>query len=312
MNCVGPQQGDGFGKPRRSRDSLREFLLSSFVLAFAFVFVVSMLSVLPATAQEEEEEAATEGGQSRESMAVDATATQWSFQFAVEGNFNYKDDEIAPGVTRPEGGLGFLQFRFVAPVAKSEKIPFTMLPRLTMRAVEDKNGKYGFGQSDIFILGIVDQWATGRWGIGPQINFPADKGFGNPEWGFGLAGAVTQRAMKDKLFLALLLQQTWSKDPDPDGSGDTKPSPLGINPVIVYQLGNGFYIGNGDFVIRYNWNDGSWFWPLRVRLGKAWILPEKTYNAYIEYGTALDFKDWKGAVPEHTVRLNFQFQIPVS
>ncbi|MCK5619761.1 MAG: hypothetical protein KAJ17_10190, partial [Candidatus Krumholzibacteria bacterium] len=27
--------------------------------------------------------------QSRESMAVDATASQWSFQFAVEGFFDY-------------------------------------------------------------------------------------------------------------------------------------------------------------------------------------------------------------------------------
>ena len=271
-----------------------------------------LVAVAPVTVQAQDEETtevATVGGQSRESMAVDATASQWSFQFALEGNFNYKTDEIFPGVTRPEGGMGFLQFRLVAPVPKSDKIPFTMLPRLTLRAVEDKNGKYGFGQSDIFVLGIVDQWSTGRWGIGPQVNFPAQEGFGNTNWGLGLAGAITQRAMDDKLFLAFLLQQTWSKDPA--GSGDTKPSPLGINPVIVYQLGGGVYLGNGDFVIKYDYTNGGWFVPLRLRLGKAWIGDESTWNAYIEYGTALEFKTWRGPIPEHTVRINVQYQLPV-
>jgi hypothetical protein len=173
--------------------------------------------------------------------------------------------------------------------------------------VENKDEEFGFGQSDLFVLGIVDEWATGRWGIGPQINFPAKEGFGNTNWGFGLAGAVTQREMEDKLFLALLLQQVWTKN----DAGDTKAAPLGINPVIVYQLGSGYYIGNGDFVIRYDYNTGGWFIPVRLRVGKAWIFPEKTWNAYIEYGTALEFKSWRGPVPEHTIRINVQFQIPV-
>lgn len=212
-------------------------------------------------------------------------------------------------MARPEAGKGFLQFRMVAPISKSEKIPFTMLPRLTLRALENKDGDYGFGNSDIFVLGIVQQWAKGRWGIGPQINFPAKAGFGTTNWGFGLAGAVTQREYDDKVFLAFLVQQTWSKDPA--GSDDIKASPLGLNLVFVYQLGGGFYLGNGDFVIRYNWNDGSWFVPLRVRLGKAWILPDKTWNAYVEYGTAAQISDWTGPIANHTVRINVQFQLPV-
>lgn len=268
---------------------------SSFLIA-----VLILVLAAPLRAQE----------QSRESMAVDATATQWSYQFAVEGNFDYKDDVLDNGRMRAEGNRGFFQFRLVAPLPKG-KLPLTLLPRLTMRLVEEKNeGNYGFGQSDVFVLGIVQQWATGRWGLGPQINFPAEKGFGNPEWGYGLAGAITQRALDDKLFLVLLLQQTWSKDPS-GLTNDTKASPLGINPGIVYQLGKGYYVGNGDFVISYNWNDGSWFVPLRLRLGKAWIQPTRTFNAYVEYGTALDYRDWQGSVANHTVRINFQFQLPL-
>lgn len=264
--------------------------------AFFFIFSIFLTSLW---AQE----------QSRESMAVDATATQWSYQFAYEGFFDYKTDEIAEGVTRPEGNKGFLQFRMVAPLPKSKKMPLTLLPRLTLRAVQNSAGDYGFGSSDIFVLGILNEWATGRWGIGPQINFPAaDKKFGSTKWGLGLAGGATQRAMSDKIFLGLLLQQVWREN----SMGETKAAPLGINPIFVYQLGQGWYIGNGDFVMQYNWQDGSWFVPLHVRFGKAFIDDTKTFNAYIEWGTSMVYTDWKGPVASQAVRINVQWQIPLS
>ena len=248
------------------------------------------------------------GGQSRESMAVDATAAQWSYQFAYEGFYDYRTDPGPSGAPRDEGIKTQLQFRLVAPLPKSEKMPLTLLPRLTLRLVENPNSKWGSGGGDLFALGILQQWATGRWGLGPQINFPSADGFGNTNWGFGLAGAVTQRAANDKLFLALLLQQVWGKQ----GSSDAVvAAPLNINPVIVLQLGKGVYIGNGDFVIRYNWQDQSWFVPVQVRLGKAFIQPDKTYNVYIEYGTSVVYDNWAPPVATHAVRVNFQFQLPI-
>ena len=42
--------------------------------------------------------------QSRESMAVDATAAQWSYQFAYEGFFDYDTTD-----GRPEGNKGFFR-----------------------------------------------------------------------------------------------------------------------------------------------------------------------------------------------------------
>ena len=112
--------------------------------------------------------------QSRESAAVDPTAAQWSLQFAYEKFFDYKEKDI-----RGEGNSGFFQFRMVAPLPASETIPITLLPRLTARFVQNSKDEFGFGQSDLFILGIINQWSSGRWGIGPQINFPSQAGFGN-------------------------------------------------------------------------------------------------------------------------------------
>jgi hypothetical protein len=246
--------------------------------------------------------------QSRESMAVDATASQWSYQFALEGFFDYKTDTLENGTERPPGNEGFLQFRLVAPMPKSEKIPLTLLPRLTLRLVKNADKDIGFGSSDIFILGIMQQWSTGRWGFGPQINFPAKAGFGSTNWGYGLAAALTQRAAQDKLFMALLLQQTWRKRDD----GITAATPLSINPSFVVQLGKGVYIGNGDYVINYDWHNKALFVPFGVRLGKAWVGPETTWNAYIEYASGEYYSDWQGSVASHAIRVNVQFQIPVS
>ena len=257
------------------------------------IIFVSFVLAIPIFAQE----------QSRESAAVDPTASQWSLQFAYEGFFDYKETE-----TRGEGNKGFFQFRMVAPLPADESFPITLLPRLTLRLVQNSASDFGFGQSDIFVLGILNQWATGRWGLGPQINFPSQGGFGNPNWGYGLAAAVTQRALSDKLFIALLLQQTWSKN----SAGETKASALGINTIIVYQLGDGWYIGNGDFVIRYDWDSGSFNVPFGLRLGKAFINPDGTWNAYLEYASSLVYDSFPGPIPGHSLRINVQYQIPVS
>jgi hypothetical protein len=258
--------------------------------------------------------ATSQAQQSRESAAVDPTATQWSYQFAVEAFFDYKTDTMKTGAVRPKGNNGFFQFRWVAPIPKGTLLPITLLPRLTFRLISNAEDDIGIGGSDLFVLGILGDWGTGRWGIGPQINFPAMDGFGNKKFGFGLAAAITQRAMSDKLFFSLLLQQTWTSVDDGMGGSKSQASPLSINPAFVLQLGQGWYIGNGDFLIRYMW-DGDykgWWFPFGVRVGRAFVLPDKTYNAYIEYANSLIYEDWIGAIPTWSIRVNFQFQIPVS
>jgi hypothetical protein len=262
---------------------------------FKYLIIISITLVftIPIFAQE----------QSRESAAVDPTAAQWSFQLAYEGQFDYKDQEV-----RGEGNKGFLQFRLVAPLPADESFPITLLPRLTARLVQNSQDEFGFGQSDLFVLGIINQWASGRWGLGPQINFPSQAGFGSTNWGYGLAGAVTQRALNDDIFIALLLQQVWRDD----GTGVVRASPLGINATFVYQLGEGWYVGNGDFVISYNWQNQTWFVPFGIRVGKAFINPEGTWNTYIEYRTWAIDENWVGPVADHNLRINIQYQIPVS
>ncbi len=249
--------------------------------------------------------------QSRESMANDATATQWSFQLAYQGMLDYDQDTLSSGSVRPEGNKGFLQFRMVAPIpikGGPTRGGVTILPRLTIRYTQNQQDEWGLSPTDLFALIVPLEWSWGRAGLGPDIVIPGREGFGSTEWQYGLATAAIMRAFNDKLTFGLLLQQVWGKQ----GSSDAVvAAPLNINPVIVLQLGKGVYIGNGDFVIRYNWQDQSWFVPVQVRLGKAFIQPGKTYNVYIEYGTSVVYDHWAPPVATHAVRVNFQFQLPI-
>ena len=80
--------------------------------------------------------------QARESMALDNTAAQWSFQFAYQANTDYWQDTLANGFVRPEGNKGFGQFRFVAPVPIGGGAAgggVTILPRLTVRYSQNKD-----------------------------------------------------------------------------------------------------------------------------------------------------------------------------
>ena len=100
--------------------------------------------------------------QSRESAALDNTAAAWSFQLAGQAMPDYRQDTLASGEVRPEGNKGYAQFRMVAPVKVAG---VSVLPRLTMRYSQNKDGEWGFSPTDLFALILPFDWGTGRAGV---------------------------------------------------------------------------------------------------------------------------------------------------
>jgi hypothetical protein len=248
------------------------------------------------------------GGQDRESMALDSTATQWSFQFAYQW-MSYHDDTLDDGTTRPAGNDDFAQLRIVAPLPFKA---FTILPRLTIRHYENAQGQSGFGNTELFGLIIPNSWdwGTGRVGIGPLVTAPGDKEVARDEWGYGFAAAVVNT--KGKWYYGLLLTQAWrAVDPEiiPPGSSDTQP--IGIAPIINYRIANGWYVGNGDMVARYDWDKSEFFLPIGVRVGKVFVGDESSWNLYAEYQTSLYKDDWSGSAVSDSWRINATYSIPV-
>jgi len=250
-----------------------------------------------------------EGGQDRESMALDSTATQWSFQFAYQKMPDYHDDILDNGLMRPAGNTDFLQLRIVAPIPLES---FTILPRLTFRHYENARGQSGFGNTELFGLIIPRSWdwGSGRVGIGPLVTLPGDKEVARDEWGYGFAAAAVNT--KGKWFYGLLFTQSWrAVDPLIVQPGTSDTNPLGISLFLNYRLGNGWYIGNGDMVARWDWDKSEFYLPIGVRVGKVFVGEKSSWNIYAEYQTSLIYKDWSGSAVENSFRINVTYTIPV-
>ena len=277
-----------------------------------FFLIVCFLTGFVLQAQEEEktDESSQQGEQSRESQAMDATATQWSFQAAYQSMPDYFDD-IVNGSPRPAGLDNYFQLRVVAPVPLKS---MTILPRLTVRHYEDVNsGKSGFGNTELFALVIpkATDWGSGRAGIGPLVTAPGDKDVAKDEWGYGFAAAIVNNS--GQWFYGLLFTQTWrSIDPETLPAGQSDANPLGIAPFLAYRFGStGIYLQTADMVALYDWNTKGFYLPLGLRFGKVWVLEKASWNAYVEYKTSAIYESWEGPAVKNAFRLNLSYTMPV-
>jgi hypothetical protein len=277
-----------------------------------FFIVIFLLLAFGIQAQEEVEndDQAEEGGQSRASQAMDATATQWSFQLAYQSMPDYYDD-LVNGEPRRPGLTNYLQLRIVAPIPLKS---LTILPRLTIRHYEDVyTGKTGFGNTELFALIIpkITDWGTGRAGIGPLVTAPGSEGVSKDEWGYGFAAAIVNNS--GQWFYGLLFTQTWRGfDPRTLPAGESDANPFGIAPFLAYRFGtSGIYLQTADMVALYDWNTKGFYLPVGLRFGKVWVMEKASWNAYVEYKTSAIYKSWQGPAVKNSFRINLSYTMPV-
>lgn len=250
-----------------------------------------------------------ESAEDKLNKALDSTATQWSFQFAYQVMPDYHQDTLENGEVRPAGSTDFIQARIVAPVALKG---LTILPRLTFRHYENAQGQSGLGNTELFglIIPSAFDWGSGRGGIGPLVTFPGNKNVARDEWGYGFAAALVNSS--GPWFYGLLVTQSWrGVDPTALPPGESDTNPLGIAPFLNFQLGGGWYIGNGDMVVRYDWSSKQVYLPLGVRFGKVILTEAGSWNIYGEYQTSVIYKSYPGPAVENSYRLNVSYTIPV-
>lgn len=274
------------------------------------IMMLCVVSIICAQNEDNIEENSSENEQDRASKAMDATATQWSFQFAYQSMPDYYND-IVNGSPRQPGLDNYVQLRIVAPVPLKS---LTILPRVTIRHYEDvSNGKSGFGNTEIFALIIpkVTDWGNGRAGIGPLITTPGNKDVAKDEWGYGFSAALVNNS--GQWFYGLLLTQSWrSIDPSTLPAGVSDANPLGIAPFLNYRFGSsGFYLGTADMVALYDWNTKGFYLPIGARFGKVIVQEKASWNLYVEYKTSAIYKSWEGPAVQNSFRLNVSYTMPV-
>ncbi len=222
--------------------------------------------------------------------------------------YNWHEDEIAPGQTRPVGSDNSFNSRIVIPLAKGTwGSPWPIINRFTFANVEQQTGTSGSGNAEFLTLFIPKTWATGKIGIGPAINLPADEEqFGTKAWRYGFAGVFLENSLKGRLMWGFLVRQVWGKT-DPD-SNKIIASALAVQPLAVYTLKHGWYISNGESPIAYHWQQKEWLIPIGFRLGKT-IKDRRggTWNAYAEYRTNIVYKDWPGSAASDIIRISASY-----
>jgi hypothetical protein len=249
--------------------------------------------------------------QSRESAAMDATATQWSFQMAYQSMPNYHND-LVNGVPRSPGLDNYLQLRVVAPIPLKN---LTILPRLTIRHYENvATQKSGIGNTELFALIIpkFTDWGTGRAGIGPMITMPGNPDVAKDEWGYGFAAVIVNNT--GQWFYGLLFTQSWrAVDPNALSPDQSDTNPLGIAPFLNYRIGStGLYLGTADLVALYDWKSGGFYLPLGLRFGKVWVFEKASLNVYAEYRTSVVYKNWEGSAVKNSYRINVSYTVPLN
>jgi hypothetical protein len=280
------------------------------LLSLVLLLTVWMSLPTIAFAQEDDSEAAEDEAsqQSLESAANDATAAMWTFQLSLEGR-TWITDEGPTGQPRPEGNRDQLMLRFVAPIPLGKNLK--LINRFTMRNNEAADKSSGAGDAEYFALFIPFEWSTGRWGIGPQVNFPAESGkFGNDKWRYGFASAWLER-VGDKVLTGVLVQQVWGQT-DPKDPDRQVAQPITIQPVFNYSLSNGYYINIGETAFSYNWDAKAWLIPLGFRFGKVFITEQgSTWNLYGEIRKSVVYSDWPGSVLDTAFRINLSYAFPM-
>lgn len=262
---------------------------------------------IEATSNQAPDYAEEMAGTTEEINTNDPTAAAISVSFGWEF-FDWHEDEIAPGTPRPAGNDNNFNSRIVMPLpAGTLGSPWPIINRFSFANVEAAGGTSGSGNAEFISLFIPKTWATGKIGIGPALNLPADdKQFGSNVWRYGFAGVALENSLEGRLMWGALVRQVWGKTDA--NSNKVLASPLALQPIAVYQLTDGWYLSNGESAIAYNWQKNEWLVPLGIRLGKT-IKDRKggTWNLYGEYRTNVVYKDWPGAAAKNILRISASY-----
>ena len=124
-------------------------------------FILAIIISITLFSQEED-------AQSRESQAMDATATQWSFQLAYQLMPDYYSDDVN-GAARAPGLDNYLQIRIVAPIPFKryyDTSPLNFSPLRRFIKWKNRYWEYRtlcFDNSKFHQLGLRQGW---YWSIG--------------------------------------------------------------------------------------------------------------------------------------------------
>ena len=162
------------------------------------------------------------------------------------------------------------------------------------------------GLSDLVVISILNHpTCWGSWGIGPGFVAPTAtrRELGEQSWKFSPTFAIVNTAIPNWQ-LGVLGVYNFPLD----GRGTKS---FLFQPLIVKQLGEGWYTGWGDDLWQFNTESGNFDMPLQWRLGKVHKICKHNYNIFVTGAyTPDDLR--QGPAPEWGIKLSISLLLPGS
>lgn len=250
------------------------------------------------------------GGGGGGDLAGDATNPTANIKvFQLQNTF-------VPRTHEASGYANTLGLQAVIPVETRSKFFPTLITRTTLPVIvtADPDGDVPIGPPNdtengiplssqsglgdlVFISVFNHPTDWGSWGFGPGFVAPTATRFelGEQSWKFSPSFVVVNTSIKTWQFGVL---GTYNFPLDNRGSKS-----LLFQPLIVKQLGQGWYTGWGDDLWSYNSESGNYSMPLQLRVGKVSKIREKDYNIFVTgFYTPEDFH--KGPTAEWGIKFS--------
>lgn len=199
---------------------------------------MGLLLALPATAI---------SAQTAEELSVEATdPTAPLFQLNLIG-------DITPGYNDANESGFALRFQ---PVIPFQVWGWNNIMRIQAPYQTSGLGPEGLNQVTIFDLVLVEE-SWGRWGVGPVVQLAEGASDRDAQFGIGPAVGGVYGVNPD-LSVGLFNQNLFGDDL----------ATSAFQPVVAYQLGNGWALAAGDLQFVFDWHEGSFIQaPLGFQLG---------------------------------------------
>jgi hypothetical protein len=171
----------------------------------------------------------------------------------------------------------------VAPVSARRWLPIAQIirPSIPIILTPGPDRVAGLGDITLFDLFLPKRFSWGALGIGPVFVFPSatDDALGAGKWQVGPAASIIYEAIPN-LQLGVIVQNPISFA----GSGNRPDvNQLLVQPILQYNLSDGWYVSMGDFTWSFDWeNGGAATIPIAFQVGRVIQLWSQHWNFAVE------------------------------
>ena len=205
-----------------------------------------------------------------------------------------------------DGGANELQFQPVIPLPAFGILPWPSIARPSVPLATSAGPAHETSLGDIELLYILvpHLQAAFSWGFGAEFTFPTAGADSNGEGKWIGGPAAYLLATRGNLQFGAIARQRNSFAGE---SSREDISEMAVQPILQYNLNNGWYVSMGDFDWTFDWRDGGTTIPAAFQVGRITSLGAHLYNLSVEGGYYLAHD---GPGPRYSIRLGVSRLLP--